>query len=561
MKFPLNPFCAAGRSRATFPALLLLVQATSGCNEEDPRAEYVAPGSGGSGDGDGDSGSGGDPVSLGGEGGEGAGGSGTTGGSGGLPEGSLCEEVECHALAECDDSGGTAECICPEGLEGEECLDTNECLDQAACDPGTTCINTHGGFLCRCLDGQVSTGGGCTDILECDAEPCHADATCTEGVDSFSCSCDSGYFGNGFSCSDTDNCAGNPCGDDGTCITTPSGYVCQCEPGLTGASDCATACDTLNFADPALEAAVRLAINKPSGSIAQADIQNTIALYLAGENIGDLSGLECWNHLEILDLNDTPVGEMPDSLNALSELNRLQDLYLGCTAVEDLELLSEHPTLQRLSVARYESCQSGTVDLSALASISALRWLDISGLGLDSLSPVGGLNALEYLIASNNSITSVAPVGTLLNLKGLLLDGNQLSDITALSGLTLLEELDLSQNQISSMDSLTSLALLQTLSLGDNDLTSLSDLSAFDNLNFFDARNNQIDSLSGIASLGPMMWLGLAGNEISSLNAVVGTALSGSLSVQNNPIDCDVEADNLSTLASQGLNVISDCSN
>lgn len=561
MKFTLNRWSTAARSRAAFPALLLLVHATSGCSEDDPRPQYVPPASGGSGDGDGD-GDGDDPINMGGDGGEGTGGAGADGSGGAFVEETPCEEAECHALAECDDSSGTAECVCPEGLEGEECTDANECLDPSVCDPGMTCINTHGGFLCRCPDGQVNTADGCTDILECDSEPCDENATCTESADSFSCSCDSGYFGNGFFCSDTDNCAESPCGENGTCITTPSGYVCQCEPGFGGASDCAaTACDTLSFPDPALDAAVRTAINKPSGSILQADIQNTIALYLAGENVEDLAGLECWSHLEILDLNDTPIGEMPDSLNALSELNRLRALYLGCTAISDLELLSEHPTLERLSVARYESCQSGAVDLSALDSITALRWLDISGIEVDSLAPVGGLTALEYLVASNNSIASVAPVSTLLNLKGLRLDGNQLSDITALSGLTLLEELDLAQNQISSMNSLTSLAFLQTLSLGDNELTSLSDLSSFDNLNFFDARNNQIDSLSGIASLGPMMWLGLAGNEISSLDDIVGTALSGSLSVRDNPIDCDAEADNLSSLASQGLSVISDCSN
>jgi hypothetical protein len=58
-----------------------------------------------------------------------------------------------------------------------------------------------------------------------------------------------------------------------------------------------------------------------------------------------------------------------------------------------------------------------------------------------------------------------------------------------------------------------------------------------------------------------MMWIGLAGNEVSSLDAIVGSALTGSLSVYDNPIDCDDEAENLLSLASQGLSVISDCAN
>lgn len=561
MRFALNHSRAAVRSLTALPVLLLLAQAISGCSEKDPRPDRFPSGTGGSGDGDGDDGSGG--GQLGGEGGGETGGAGM-GGSGGLtPTPSPCDEVECHPLAVCDDSGGTAECVCPEGLDGEDCADVDECLDANACGPGTICLNTHGGFLCRCLEGQIRTGEGCADIVECDAGACDENATCTEGDSSFSCSCDPVYFGNGFFCSSTDNCAGNPCGEDATCITTPSGYLCQCAPGWGGSSDCSVDCSTLSFPDPALDAAVRATINKPSGEITQADINNTIALYLAGEDIVDLSGLECWSHLEILDLNDTPLGEMPatypNALSALGELTRLRALYLGCTGVSDIDLLTDHPTLERLSLARYESCQSGAVDVSALGSLPTLRWLDISGLELGSLLPVDGLSALEHLAASNNSITSVEPLSSLLNLKELLLDGNQLSDISALSGLLYLQELDLTENQLESMDSLTSLTTLRTLSLSDNEIGSLTDLSSFGALSFFDARNNQIDSLSGIASLGPMMWVGLAGNDIASLDPIVGTALSGSLSVRDNPIDCEDEAANLLSLAGQGLSVISDC--
>lgn len=565
MIFSFNLSRATTRSLTALPALLLLAQAIVGCNDDDPRAPRSPSGSGGSGDGDGGMG-GNDPLATGGGGGDGDGtGGAATGGFGGVPpiEESPCDEVECHPLAVCDDSGGTAECICPEGLEGEECADADECMDPSSCEPGTICLNIHGGFLCRCIDGQVPTANGCADILECDAEPCHENAVCSEGVDSFSCSCSPGYFGNGFSCSETDNCPDDSCGGNGTCVTTPSGYVCQCDPGFGGASDCSIACDTLSFPDPALDAAVRAAIGKPSGAIVQADIQNTTALYLAGEDIVDLSGLECWSHLEILDLNDTPLGEAPatypNALSALAELTALRALYLGCTAVSDLDLLAEHPALERLSLARYESCQSGSVDLSALGSISALRWLDISGLELSSLLPAGSLTALEFLAASNNSITSVTPLSSLRNLKGLVLDGNQVSDIGVLSDLTLLQELDLTENEITSMNALAPLTSLRTLSLGNNQLENLPDLSTLGSLSFFDASNNQIDSLSGVASLGPMMWVGLGGNEITSLETLVGTALTGSLSVRDNPIDCSDEAENISALESQGLSVISDC--
>lgn len=556
---------STSRSFFLFPALFLLGHAATACKEDEQRPAPQPSGSGGrgngDGDGDGDGDTGGD-SGLGGEGNTETGGSGM-GGTGGIIEGTPCEEIECHPLAVCDDSTGTAECICPEGLDGDECADIDECLDPSACEPGTACINIHGGFLCRCYEGQVDTGSGCVDIQECDAEPCDENATCTDSVDSFTCACNDGYFGNGFTCSDTDNCTGNPCGSGNICLNTPSGYVCQCAAGSGGASDCSTECSELDFADPTLEAAVRTAINKPSGTITQADIANTSTLYLSGEDIVDLSGLECWGHLEYIDLNNTRLGEMPatypNAFAALSDLTRLRELYLGCTAISSLDMLAEHPTLERLSVGRFESCQADSINLAALSSLKSLRWLDISGLGQSDLDSLTDLKALQYLAASNNSISSVDALDGLRGLKTLLLDGNQISDVNPLSNLSLLEELDLEANEIASIDSLTGLNALFSLSVGDNQLESLPNIGSFGALTFFDARNNEIDTLTGVASLGPMMWVGLAGNQIASLDAIVGTSLSGTVSVRDNPIDCEDEGDNILALSGQGVNLISDC--
>lgn len=572
----LNVSSARAARFSALPLLALFGHTLGACSEDEPRPDGPLSttggdagdgdfaGNGGDGDGDGDSSTGG--VNGDGDGDTSSGGM-AMGGSGGgmmpLP-GSPCEDMECPTLALCDDSGDEPVCVCPEGFEGEDCSDVNECTTLDACPVGTVCENTYGAFLCRCPAGQTTTGDGCTDVLECDQNPCDDNAACTEGENTFTCSCNSGFTGNGHYCSDIDSCAANPCGENGTCINTASGYACQCDPGYSTASDCASAtCETLTFADAALEAAVRDTINKPSGDITQTDIQGTTNLYLANADIHDLSGLECWNHLQILDLNDTPVGEMPgtfpNALDALGDLNQLRELYLNCTGISSLDVLADHPTLTRLGLARYQSCQSSTVDLSAVGSMTSLRWLDVSGLEVSSLEPVTSLSALEYLAASNNEIVDLALVSGLQNLKFLDLAGNQISDAAPLSGLSLLEELDISGNALTTIAPLTGLASLRVLSVADNQLTTLPSLTGLESLTFFDALGNQISSLDAIADLGTMSWIGMGDNEIETLAPLVGGSARGTLSLRGNPLDCSAEEDNFSIVMSQGLEIRSDC--
>lgn len=92
---------------------------------------------------------------------------------------------------------GHASCICHHGFklaeDGKFCTDVNHCADERQC-PGDNfkCINTVGGFECRCDNGYRMEHSLCIDIDECLDFPCEHKCINTPG--SYICSCYDGYI-------------------------------------------------------------------------------------------------------------------------------------------------------------------------------------------------------------------------------------------------------------------------------------------------------------------------------------------------------------------------------
>jgi len=157
------------------------------------------------------------------------------------------------------------------------------------------------------------------------------------------------------------------------------------------------------FPDPNLDAAVREAINKPTGDILDTDLVGVgfTSLYAGFRDISDLTGLEHCTDLTTLQLYG---GEIAD-LTPLAGLSSLTSLSLGSNQIADLGPLAGLTNLEGLSLG-----DNQIVDAAPLAGLTSLGSLDLSFNQIVNLAPLASLTSLTKLDLLDNQITDVAPL-------------------------------------------------------------------------------------------------------------------------------------------------------
>jgi len=244
--------------------------------------------------------------------------------------------------------------------------------------------------------------------------------------------------------------------------------------------------DWVFFPDPALEAALREVINRPTGRIYKSDLEGLTSFSPTGRGITDLSGLEHCINLVSLDLHD----------NQISDISPLA----GLTNMEWLDL-----SYNRIS------------DVSPLAGLTNLKWLYLYSNQISNISPLANLTKLLYLYLHSNQISNISPLANLPNLTRLFIFSNQISDISPLTNLTELRWLYLQRNQISNISPLANLTNLTQLDLSHNQINVITSLSNLTNLTYLSLHANQISDISVLANFTDLMWLYLQNNLITNI--------------------------------------------
>ncbi|XP_018117912.2 fibrillin-1-like [Xenopus laevis] len=159
--------------------------------------------------------------------------------------------IQCKDIDECSENNGICQydglclntpgsfrCQCASGfqtLNNTSCQDIDECKTiNGICPLNALCQNSMGSYSCQCKLGFIGISS-CSDIDECQSNPCHARATCKNTFGSFECSCKDGFVGNGFNCTDIDECK-DPlsCHPKASCWNLDGGYKCECFQGFSG---------------------------------------------------------------------------------------------------------------------------------------------------------------------------------------------------------------------------------------------------------------------------------------------------------------------------------------
>src|SRR5690606_28335026 len=330
--------------------------------------------------------------------------------------------------------------------------------------------------------------------------------------------------------------------------------------GYSGVLNCSSECgDTLDVSGGLAAAIKGLLYGDPTrpDPILLADLAGFVALDANGDqfSVTDLSGLECWTHLETLYLDNN---QFLTDISQLQQLTQLRELDLSCSAVASLDALADHPTLEYLDYSA-QDCSSVLSETSALSTISSLNYLDLSAQGLTSLAGLSSALSLQVLLVSDNELTSLNPVATLPVLRHLIADRNNVTNISSLTSAAALEQLSVAGNGLTSIDALGSLPHLVRLRASGNSLDSTPDFSGITTLRGLFLSNNQLSSVETFAALDQIMELDVAANEITTHGPHVGSPLGGQLVIAGNPLPCATEASNIPALQTQGIDVVGCC--
>jgi Leucine-rich repeat (LRR) protein len=202
-------------------------------------------------------------------------------------------------------------------------------------------------------------------------------------------------------------------------------------------------------------------------------------------------------------------------------------------------------------------------DISPLASLTDLVWLDLEGNNLTDLTPLAGLTKLERLdLDYNYALADISPLSSLVNMVELDINRTLIADLSPLANMKRLDDLDLRWNpnitDISPLAGLTSLRVLELETTGVADIsplvsltslrvlqlsggwnisemrgmplpvTDFTPLSALTDLEELQLRGNDIEDISMLAGLTSLQILDLHSNKISDI-----TPLSGMVNLQD----------------------------
>ena len=177
-------------------------------------------------------------------------------------------------------------------------------------------------------------------------------------------------------------------------------------------------------------------------------------------------------------------------------------------------------------------------DLSPLAVLTDLYWLELSANDVTSIHALAELQKLWHLGLGENPVTEIPTGPYQSSLVSLHLPGASISDHSALADMSQIEVLNLDGNSITDTSFLHGLSKLRWLFLQSNQISDVSGLAGLPELNELRLTNNVIEDVSAFSSFADRgVLLALGNNNISDISVFNGFT-SGYVWLEGNPVSC-----------------------
>src|SRR5690606_26000165 len=172
----------------------------------------------------------------------------------------------------------------------------------------------------------------------------------------------------------------------------------------------------VEFPSPEFEAAVRLKLQKPEGTVTKADLSRLRSLNLAQVKLDELDICFFSQTKNLRELFLGP-GQI-DDLSPIEGLTKLESLRASMNPVEDVAPIAKLEKLDRLDLGRTQ-----VRDIAPLASLTKLTELMLDNTPLSDVSALGKLEALEIVSLKNTAVKDFSPLTGLKELKTVYVGG------------------------------------------------------------------------------------------------------------------------------------------
>ena len=195
-------------------------------------------------------------------------------------------------------------------------------------------------------------------------------------------------------------------------------------------------------------------------------------------------------------------------------------------AVREALILPETVPLtkeQMLELRHLEAGGKGITDITGLEFAQNLVHLHLGNEGnyVTDLSPLATITSLVYINVGGNQVADLRPLANLTNLTGLSLWSNHVTDVSPLDSLTSLNYLNLANNRISDLSPLVSLIGLETLDLFANEIEDIAPLSDLRDLKELILTYNRVEDFNPLVGLMSLRTLWIKRNPIRDLSPLV----------------------------------------
>lgn len=241
----------------------------------------------------------------------------------------------------------------------------------------------------------------------------------------------------------------------------------------------------------------------------------TGAISCAGMNIHDLSGLQYFHKISMLNCNDNPVTTLP----SLDSLTAITSIWAEECSLATLPRIDHLQTLTTLVLKK-----NHLTALPSLGGLNNLQYLDCSYNQLTALPELNGLINLQKLYCYENKLTALPSLAGLNNLQLLDCFNNNLTAIPSLTSNPLLEVLKCNGNAIHELPPVSHLSHLKEFSVNNNGLVALPDLSANTQLQIIDISGNKLTAVPDLSGYGSLTSVKLNGNQLSFSSLIPQTA-------------------------------------